>query len=481
MSRPVVVLALSTAPFAAQEHEHGTTAPEQLGTVNFADLVQRRGAAARSTAPSRCCTRSSSRDADRRVQRHAEDRSVLRDGGLGHRAQPLGQPVRRRHAPAGAAAAGARRRRARARRPARRPSASAPTSTRRRTLYADVETVDQRDAHRRLSRRDGDASPRRIRPTPRRRSSTRCRSPAAPTPTDKTYADQLKAGAILEKLFATAAGSSGPRALHHPQLRRAAARRPRARGGAALREDRAVGAARAAHAVAHVHARRLLAGIDRHQHRVGASRRSADGAIAEELHAIDYQTYAYLQTAQDGAARASLDALPEIAARFDPDAVGSARRRRSAGVFALAAIPARYALERGAWTEAAALEPQPTAVSVHRGADALRPRARRRRIAASTATVRDGDRRAAGRSAIGCAQAKEAYWAEQVEIQRLGGIGVAGARRGADAARRSPRCGRRRSARTRPRRAAVTPGPLAPARELLGEMLLGTATRRRRR
>src|SRR5258706_68807 len=84
-----------------------------------------------------------------------------------------------------------------------------------------------------------------------------------------------------------------------------------------------------------------------------------DGSVAEELHAMDYRTYAYLQTAQDRGARAMLDALPEVAARFDPDAAGSAAPG-SAGVFALAAIPARYALERGSWTEAAKLEPHPS-------------------------------------------------------------------------------------------------------------------------
>src|SRR6266508_3460396 len=35
MSWPVVVLVLSTAPLAAQEHTHATTPPERLGTVNF--------------------------------------------------------------------------------------------------------------------------------------------------------------------------------------------------------------------------------------------------------------------------------------------------------------------------------------------------------------------------------------------------------------------------------------------------------------
>ena len=102
-----------------------------------------------------------------------------------------------------------------------------------------------------------------------RRSSTRCRSRSPPIrPTRRTRASSRPAR-ILDTLFAKHPRSSRPRALHHSQLRRAAAGRPRARGGAALREDRAVGAARAAHAVAHVHARRLLAGVDRHEHRVG--------------------------------------------------------------------------------------------------------------------------------------------------------------------------------------------------------------------
>ena len=74
---------------------------------------------------------------------------------------------------------------------------------------------------------------------------------------------------------------------------------------------------------------------------------------------MDYQAYAYLQTGQDNRARALLEALPEVASRFDPEAIGSAAPG-SAGVFALAAIPARYALERGAWADAATLDPRPS-------------------------------------------------------------------------------------------------------------------------
>src|SRR5207253_6550829 len=81
------------------------------------------------------------------------------------------------------------------------------------------------------------------------------------------------------------------------------------------------------------------------------------GSIGEALHASDYAMYAYLQMGKDSEAKAILDGLPAIAARFDPNAVTGAAPG-SGGVFALAAIPARWALERGAWAEAAALEPK---------------------------------------------------------------------------------------------------------------------------
>ena len=91
---------------------------------------------------------------------------------------------------------------------------------------------------------------------------------AAASPADKTYADQLKAGAILERLIARQPDHPG---LAHYIIHTYDVPPLADRALAAARryaEDRAVGAARAAHAVAYVHAARLLAGIDRHQHRV---------------------------------------------------------------------------------------------------------------------------------------------------------------------------------------------------------------------
>ena len=81
-------------------------------------------------------------------------------------------------------------------------------------------------------------------------------------PTDKTYTNQLKAGAILEKLYPEQTESSRHHPLHHSQLRRACAGRQGQGCGRTLRGDCAVRAARAAHAVAHVHAGGRVAGVD---------------------------------------------------------------------------------------------------------------------------------------------------------------------------------------------------------------------------
>ena len=97
--------------------------------------------------------------------------------------------------------------------------------------------------------------------------------------------------------------------------------------------------------------------IDSNVAAAAAARRQ--GQTAEELHASDYQAYAYLQTAQDAAARI-VSSLPQIAARFDPQATLAGAGPPAAGYFALAAIPARYALERADWQQAEQLTPRET-------------------------------------------------------------------------------------------------------------------------
>jgi hypothetical protein len=186
------------------------------------------------------------------------------------------------------------------------------------------------------------------------------------------------------------------------------------------------------------------------------------------LHASDYVVYALLQMRRLGEARAVLDSLPALAARFDPNAVTGAAPG-SAGLFALAAIPARYTLERRDWAAAARLAPRATSFpwtdamtyfaramgASHTGAFAVA------RASLDSLTAIESRLRSDG----------EGYWAEQVAIQRLDALAWLERANGRDeAALSTMREAARREDATE--KSAVTPGPLAPARELLGDMLL---------
>ena len=67
---------------------------------------------------------------------------------------------------------------------------------------------------------------------------------------------------------------------------------------------------------------------------------------------------------------------------------------------------------------------------------------------------------------------KDEYWAEQVDIQRRGAEAWVMFAKGEQGRGASPRCARPRPCEDATDKSAVTPGPLAPARELLGYMLL---------
>ncbi len=290
---------------------------------------------------------------------------------------------------------------------------------------------------------------------------------AAAPPTDKTYADLLKAGAMLETIIASQPDHPG---LSHYIIHSydVPALADRALEAARRYAQIAPSAPHALHMPSHTFTRLgyWQESIDTNIASGAVAKR--EGATAEELHAMDYRTYAYLQTAQDAAAREILGALSEVRARFDPDAIGSAAPG-SAGVFALAAIPARYALERGAWADAAKLVPRP---SRYLYADALTY------FAKAIGAARTGDA-AATRSAVEAlhtikdrlTEQKEVYWAEQTEIQRRSASAWLALVEG----RKAEALAEMRAAAAiedGTEKAAVTPGPLAPARELVGEMLL---------
>jgi tetratricopeptide (TPR) repeat protein len=290
---------------------------------------------------------------------------------------------------------------------------------------------------------------------------------ASALPTDKTYVNQLKAGAILEKLY--------PDQPDHPGITHyiihsydVPALADRAQDAARRYAKIAPAAPHALHMPSHTFTRvgAWQDSIETNIASAAAARRA--GALAEELHAMDYMAYAYLQTGQDGAVQALVKRVPGIAAVFDPAVVAGAAPG-SAGVFAIAAIPARWVLERRDWRAAARLDPAPSRFPY---AEAMTHFAR------ALGASHIGDAADARRSVEALqeihqrlVQANEAYWAEQVAIQHDGAAAFLALAEGRTAgALRTMRAAAAREDATE--KNAVTPGPIAPARELLGEMLL---------
>jgi len=336
------------------------------------------------------------------------------------------------------------------------------------TLYADADTRDQRA--RVLAYEKAMAALAAAYPDDREASIFWALSlTASALPTDKTYVNQLKAGAILEKLY--------PAQPDHPGITHyiihsydVPALADRARDAAHRYAKIAPAAPHALHMPSHTFTRvgAWQDSIDTNIASAEAARQT--GAKAEELHAMDYMAYAYLQTGQDGAVQTLLARLPGLAAGFDPSVVAGAAPG-SAGVFALAAIPARWTLEHRDWAAAARLEPAPSRFPY---AEAMTHFARA--LGAShTGALADARKSIEALRDIRdrLAKANEAYWAEQVGIQHDGALAFVTLAEG----RTAEAVAAMRAAATREdatEKNAVTPGPLAPARELLGDMLLGT-------
>jgi tetratricopeptide (TPR) repeat protein len=290
----------------------------------------------------------------------------------------------------------------------------------------------------------------------------------AADPGDKNYADQRKAGAILETLFEEEPTHPG---LAHYIIHAydVPALAGRALGAARRYSDIAPDAPHALHMPSHTFTRLgyWQASIDSNVAAAAAARRQ--GQTAEELHASDYETYAYLQTGQDEAAGRIVRSLAEMASRFDPQAVLIGAGPPSAGYFALAAIPARYALERRDWQQAERLAlretPFPFTDAITwfaRGLGAARLGHTAAANEASTALKLVQER---------LSGANERYWARQVEIQVLAVAAWSALAAGAkEEALRQMESAAEMEDRTE--KSVVTPGPLSPARELLAEMFL---------
>jgi hypothetical protein len=286
----------------------------------------------------------------------------------------------------------------------------------------------------------------------------------ASPPTDKTYAKNVKAAGILERLFKQM--PTHPGIAHYiihaydvPPLA------PKALAAARKYASLAPAIPHALHMPSHTFTR-----VGAWKESIETNRRSAEAArkssgTGEELHALDYQAYAYLQLAQDVKAKEVVDHTIGLSNNVQAAGAVSA----GAGAFAAAAIPARYALERGAWAEAAALPIRPANTPY---TEAITHFARALGAARSgnpAAAAADIERLAALRDKLQSMQ--EAYWTEQVDIQRrvaLAWVAFAEGRK-EDGLQQMKQAADAEDATDK---SAVSPGPLAPARELLGFMFL---------
>jgi tetratricopeptide (TPR) repeat protein len=289
-------------------------------------------------------------------------------------------------------------------------------------------------------------------------------------PTDTTYARQREAASLLDPLIARYPQHPGLahymiHAFDSPPLAHLA------RGAADQYAVIAPDVPHALHMPSHIYVRLGLwpEALASNQRSAEAGRRLEErehwkGVWAQRLHAWDYLVYASLQLGQDSIARDLSDQVGRVTAVIPAnDLVGD---------YALAAIPARYALEREDWAGAAGLPMRPApawpaaealthfarAIGAARGGNA----ALARHEIDTLETLETSLRQAGGTGT---------YWAGQVGIQRRAAMGwlailegdtVAGLRSSREAA----------DIEDRTEKHPVTPGALLPARELYADLLL---------
>ncbi len=281
---------------------------------------------------------------------------------------------------------------------------------------------------------------------------------ATQSPSEKTFASALKAAAILEVQFKKHPDHPGVahyliHSYDYPPIAE------RGLNAAKRYSEIAPSAPHALHMPSHIFTRVGAWQDSARMNERSAAVAKAGKEFSDQLHAMDYLAYAYLQLGRDADARRVAEEAAEV------KTLGPAQ----GAPYAWAAIPARLAVERGAWKEAAKLEPRasrfPHTVAFTHFARAL-------------GAARSGDPAAAERDVQELARiaetlktAKDAYWTTEVEVQRLGAAAWAAFAKGKrEEALNLMRASAELEAKSE--KSAVSPGRLVPANELLGDMLL---------
>jgi tetratricopeptide (TPR) repeat protein len=198
---------------------------------------------------------------------------------------------------------------------------------------------------------------------------------------------------------------------------------------------------------------------------VSAASAQKNKAPGNELHAKDYLIYAYLQGGQDREAKKALDAPPP-GRPDDPQYMN--------WLYAMGTSPARYAVERHRWDEAAALTVPPNTFPGGRWAWTEANLHFARALGASRtgkteAARKDVEQLTSLRDTLTLGNDK--YWADQLDIQRESATAwITLAEGKGEEALRQMRSAAEHEDKTDKNN--VTPGVIVPARELLGEMLL---------
>src|SRR5262249_24326009 len=281
----------------------------------------------------------------------------------------------------------------------------------------------------------------------------------AASPNDKTYAFQLKGASILEPIFKRQPRHPGV-AHYLIHLYDTPALAEKGLDAAKRYSEIAPAAPHAQHMPPHI-----FPAVGYWKESISSNSVSARAAkdskeFNDQLHAMDYLVYAYLQLGQDSKALAVMDEMTGISG-FTETFI--------AGPYAIAASPARYALERGDWTRAAQLQVRPNPMPHVQAMT---------HFARAMGAARSGNPQAAQADIAKLAElreklreAKDAYWAEQVDIQwqvaRAWALYAEGKYEDALKAMSAAA-----DAEDRTEKHPVTPGVPIPARELYGSMLL---------
>jgi tetratricopeptide (TPR) repeat protein len=295
---------------------------------------------------------------------------------------------------------------------------------------------------------------------------------ATAPPTDKAYANQKKARAILEQV--RAALPDHPGVAHYLIHANDSAEMAEDGLTAALcYADIAPAVPHALHMPSHIFTRlgmwRQSVDANRAATAAGLSyvreELGPDAFNGEAVHSMDYMEYAYLQMGQDREAKRVLDELLTFKRPNIPNLPMA---------YAIAAIPARYAVERRNWSEAAVLTAPPMEFPWERFPWAQAMISFTRALgAAHTGDIAGAETEIAKLQSLKqkLEQAKDDYWAKQVEVQRLAASGVLAHAKGND-----------KQAVELARAAAdldasmdkhpATPAEVLPARELLADLLL---------